>query len=315
MRLLIGCSLVLLLVACGESKQEQWLSAARFISGSSSSQTLMYLDSIRYPHRLSAAQYAEYVLLRTEARDNLAESYLADTSALAATVAYYKKTRDASRTLASLCYLGTAYSTLPSRQEYAFFCFQEALEYLPRAEDYAVLFKLHLNLGLLYQKEYNKRQAAEHFNSASEYALQLSDRNLTSPMLTRIGYCYFYLEQYDKSLAYFQRSRFMSGPGTPQEKEILLGICVSYLRLDQLPEAKRILLDAVSAARHPDYLAIENLALAYVYFREEKPDSAMLYLISAGISTPCSRRSTASRATMPGRSPSSRRLCVAPNAR
>ena len=275
---LLSCCL-LWLWGCNESEQTRWMDAARFISGSSPSQTLMYLDSIRYPHQLTAAQYAEYILLRAEAHDNLGERFLSDTSAIAATVAYYKKNKDASNILASLYYLGAAYAELPARREYAFFCFQEALEYAARSDNNLVLFKLHAGLGWLYQASFNRRQAVEHFSAATEYALQLSDDKQTAPILTRIGYCYFYLDQYDKAFDYFQQVRFMTGPDGDNKHEVLFGLCISALQLERWHVAKQMLFDAVSDTL-PDniFLAPEYLSLAYLYQQEGNIDSAAFYL-------------------------------------
>ena len=150
--------------------------------------SLLLLESVSSPQKLSAEDYATWCLLVTEARD---KNYVKQTSDSLINVAvrYFAEGEDPLQAATALYYRGRILQDQGKTEEAADM-FVRALDIGKEFQDYCFLFLVSSRLGTLYGYQDMAELALTYYQKAGQYAIQSGDSSSLSYACSYIGRAY-----------------------------------------------------------------------------------------------------------------------------
>jgi tetratricopeptide (TPR) repeat protein len=159
------------------------LQEAETLMDSRPDSSLCLLESVQSPENLSAAEYATWCLLVTQARDKNYVEHTSD-SLIGVAVRYFEKQKDPLRYAKALYYEGRIYQDLGDIEK-AMFLFVKSLDIGKQTSDYLQLFLTSSRLGTLYARLNVQDKAMNAYHDALQYAFASCDSSSIS-----YGYSY-----------------------------------------------------------------------------------------------------------------------------
>jgi len=136
------------------------------------------------------------------------------------------------------------------------------------------------NLGTTYSRQYDYQQAQPYYEQALTMAQEEGDQNIIMINVSNLGGVYRGYGQYGLSLDYYQRSLAMAR-SLGEERWIaanLNGLAITYLAIDQLSAAERVLREALTVGQQsdsaPDTLGSIGL-LGHLFARRGQVETAL----------------------------------------
>jgi tetratricopeptide (TPR) repeat protein len=234
-------------------------------------------DSVR-TSELSRRQYAEWCLLLTQAQDKNYVTHTSD-SLIRIAVDYFEEHGPESRQMLSYYYIGRVSQDLqraPAAADY----YLKALEVGKNAGDYALLGRIHSNLGMLYTSQYVHESALFHMKQAESCFRQIDDTIYQSLTLRDIARTYALLKQPDSATTYYKQA--LSTTTHYDLPFILSELGDQYIEKGDNETAYNCLTKALNimtkevAVYTPIYLAMGKL-----FYKIGDQDSARYYLLKS----------------------------------
>ena len=185
----IFLSLAFCLIACRQYPHIQpLLQEAETLMGSRPDSSLILLESIPSPEKLSEEDYATWWLLMTQARDKNYMEHTAD-SVIGVAVRYFEKRKDPLHYAKALYYKGRVFQDQRKIEE-AVELFVKALDVGKDCRDYNLLFLISSRLGTLYGYQNLAEHALKSYQKACQYAILSGDSSCLSYAYSYMGRAY-----------------------------------------------------------------------------------------------------------------------------
>ncbi|WP_122343972.1 tetratricopeptide repeat protein [Parabacteroides sp. AF17-28] len=261
------------------------LQEAETLMDSRPDSSLCLLESVQSPENLSAAEYATWCLLVTQARDKNYVEHTSD-SLIGVAVRYFEKQKDPLRYAKALYYEGRIYQDLGDIEK-AMFLFVKSLDIGKQTSDYLQLFLTSSRLGTLYARLNVQDKAMNAYHDALQYAFASCDSSSISYGYSYIGRAYSLSEEWEQSLVYYEKALLVATQIKDfQAMELAMNeyvaVCVNADRYDKISDYVNRLLKAKQEGNDK----VGNLEQFYftigdLYRHVGKADEAILYLEKA----------------------------------
>lgn len=197
--------LILSLVACRQHPHVRpLLQEAETLMPDRPDSTLILLESVPSPEKLSAEDYATWCLLITQARDKNYVEHTSD-SVIDVAVRYFEKQGPKDRYGKALYYKGRACQELGKREDALIF-YLKARDEIKELKDYNLLFLICSHLGTLYGYQDMKKEALDAYRESYKYAVLDKDSSSISYSLSYIGRVYGLYKNWNSSIANYKQA-------------------------------------------------------------------------------------------------------------
>ena len=166
--------------------------------------SLILLESVRFPEKLSSEDYATWCLLVTQARDKNHVEHTSD-SLIDVAVRYFEKHGLKHKYGKALYYKGRVCQDLRKRKE-ALMLYLKARDEVEELKDYNLLFLICSHLGTLYGYQDMKKEALSAYQESYKYAVLDKDSSSISYSLSYIGRIYGLYKKWDSSIANYKQA-------------------------------------------------------------------------------------------------------------
>ncbi|WP_456087831.1 tetratricopeptide repeat protein [Parabacteroides sp.] len=244
--------------------------------------SLILLESVRFPEKLSEEDYATWCLLVTQARDKNYVKHTSD-SVINVAVRFFEKQKDPLQYAKSLYYKGRVFQDQKKIEEAAEL-FVKAFDVGKDCLDYNLLFLISSRLGTLYGKQDLAKEALTVYQKSYQYAIQSGDSSCLSFAYSYLGRAYGLSEEWEQSLSYYEKAlsiatRIKDSQATNLAMNEYVAVCVNADRSDKITNYEDLLLET----DEDEYNRTGNLEQFYLtagdmYRHIEKYDEAILYL-------------------------------------
>jgi hypothetical protein len=236
---------------------------------------------------LSRRQYAEWCLLFTQAQDKNYVTHTSD-SLIRIAVDYFEEHGPDSRQMLSYYYMGRVSQDLqraPAATDY----YLKALEVGKASDDYALLGRIHSNLGMLYTYQDVFDLALPQMKQALYYLEQLGDTASQAFVLRDMGRTYRKLDSLNLALQNYQRA--LSYAGRNSRLSILSELGGLHVEMKAYDKAELVMQEYLQSGQTPDeYVCI---ILGRLLADTGQNDSARYYLQKSMQSRQLSARAAA----------------------
>lgn len=227
--------LVMLFVSCtGNRKYDDMMQQADSIMNiddDSAKVAIQMLDGAKsWLPDFSKAQRMRYELLYHKAMNKADVSFTSD-SVMREVVAYYDRHGSANDRMLAYYVLGCVYRDMheaPTALEY----YEKATEQADTTSkdcDYATLFRVYSQMGVLFDKQYLPYQELKAFGMAEKYAYLAKDTLKAIVNFQNKGGAYSYLNEPDSAmLINLQAAKLFKGHGYGMEAAVALGCNIDY---------------------------------------------------------------------------------------
>jgi tetratricopeptide (TPR) repeat protein len=268
----------LLLAACGQSQKETncLLTMAERCWEHQPDSALYYLNRIREPNRLNKAQYADYHLLRIQAKDKAGQDISADT-VICEVKDYFLREKNSEKATLAAFYEGCVFSKDNKRALQAYL---EAETFAEHIADTKRKGLIQYNIGWLYYttgtnygEAINRlKKAAGYFQAGNYYKYSIEALNL-------LGTCFLIQKQADSALLYQQQALgiAVANRDTTAWAKTLQSISVTYRHINDNLNAKTYALQAMQLQSTTEQQISSTLNLAVIYHNLHQNDSAAFY--------------------------------------
>lgn len=236
----IFLSLAFCLIACRQHPHIQsLLQEAETLMGSRPDSSLILLESIPSPEKLSEEDYATWCLLITQARDKNYVEHTSD-SVIGVAVRYFEKENNPKYYAKALYYQGRIYQDLGNVEKATSF-FINSLDVGKRSSDYLQLFLTSSRLGTLYARFNVQKKAMVAYHDALQYALASQDSSSISYGYSYMGRAYSLLEEWEQSLSFYEKALFISTQikdlqATELAMNEYVAVCANADRFDKIAD-------------------------------------------------------------------------------
>ena len=180
------------------------LQEAETLMDSRPDSSLCLLESVQSPENLSAAEYATWCLLVTQARDKNYVEHTSD-SVIGVAVRYFEKYGPQDKYGKSLYYKGRVCQDLGKREDALTF-YLKARDEIEELKNYNLLFLICSHLGTLYGYLEMKEEALSAYQESYKYAVLDKDSSSISYSLSYIGRVYGLYKNWDSSIANYKQA-------------------------------------------------------------------------------------------------------------
>lgn len=280
----IFLSLAFCLIACRQYPHIQpLLQEAETLMGSRPDSSLILLESIPSPEKLSAEDYATWCLLMTQARDKNYMEHTSD-SVIGVAVRYFEKQGPKDRYGKALYYKGRVCQDLGKRKE-ALMLYLKARQEVEDLKDYNLLFLICSHLGTLYGYQEMKEDALEAYQDSYKYAVLDKDSSSISYSLAYIGRSYSLYQNWDSSIDCYKKAvqMAMTIHDTSSLRLALKELAVIYIQTRQTDAALSCLAEIENLVKKGFFRDPTRLYLTIgdLYRLEDDYAQAELYLNKA----------------------------------
>jgi DNA-binding CsgD family transcriptional regulator len=268
----------LLAMACGQPADEinGLLAKAMQRVEQQPDSALHYLDAIQNPARLNKTQYADYHLLRIQAKDKAGQDISADT-VICEVKDWFLRKKDFEKATLAAFYEGCVFGKDNKRALQAFLEAETVAEHIADARRKGLI--QHNIGGLYYAAETNYeeaiirlKKAAGYFQAGNYYKYSIASLNL-------LGTCFLLQEQADSALFYQQQSLdiAVTHADTAAWTAALQNISVTCREKGNSQQAKAFALAATGLNKANGETINALLNLSYIYYDCAQYDSAAFY--------------------------------------
>lgn len=270
--------LALLYQACKRhDESKQILLQAELLMKENPDSSLWLLENVVTTSRLSKEQYAEWCLLVTQARD---KNYIHPTSDSIISIAseYYTKSNNPDRQMLSYYYMGRVNQDLNNvtkAQEY----YLKGLETGKLSEDYALIGRIHSNIGTLYTSKGTLDLAMPHLQESVACFRKTNETRNLSFVLRDIARIYTLENQLDSAVIYYRHALLYSD--FQSRFSVLNGLGFIYTEKKDYQTAYYYIMESLKHIYDiNDYYPI-YLTLGKLFYKMGKADSARYYLFKS----------------------------------
>lgn len=236
--------------------------------------SLRLLENDVSPGKLPKEQHANWCLLVTQARDKNYIQHTSD-SLISLAAGYYMKHNNPGRRILAYYYMGRVnhdMNNVPKAQEY----YLEALKAGESSDNYALIGRIHSNLGVLYTYQAAYDLAMPHLKEADACLRKTDESGGLSFVSRDIGRVYTLQNQYDSALTYYRQALLYADPVS--RFSVLNEIGLIYTENGDYETAYYYIWEALKqiydqADYHPVYLTLGKL-----FYKMGEADSAKYYL-------------------------------------
>ncbi len=240
--------------------------------------SLSLLKTIENPEELKNPQRAEYFLLLTCTRDKCKQDIASDTL-IYQSADYYEKKNDIRKSAWSQFYAGrVAYQNKESQKTNNYLV--KARENALKLNDYNLLGLISYDLGFMFQKEFNFKQARTNYDLSQSYFLKSGNKKNAHYIYEAIGYLYV-LEGMPKDSAFFYYRKALEyaiqQKDSTAASSILKGMGVASQESKDYHQSRIFLRQAMQLDNSGQFENSCYELLARTYLLESKYDSAFFY--------------------------------------
>ncbi len=273
--LLLFC---LLCFSCKHKNKSILSQAEEFVEQSPDS-ALSILKTIDFPFQLNAEDYANYLLLYTEAKDKAGISIAKD-SLIHIPVKYFSEKHNYKKAALACFYCNRFYYQQNNDKE--------AMQYLLLSKDYAeksknnnLLGLIHYDFGILFEDEFNYQLALWNYNQSHNYFVKSGNERNASYLLRSIGNIYLKQkpQQTDSAFYYYNQALQYAEQhqDTSQMISTMKNIGVAYREAGNYSKAKQYLLQCIETDKNKQHMIPVYNILSNIYLSMNLPDSALYY--------------------------------------
>ncbi|MDR0231791.1 MAG: hypothetical protein LBI82_06695 [Dysgonamonadaceae bacterium] len=240
---------------------------------------LILLELIEFPEKLNPENYANYLLLRVQAKHKTHRSIAEDTL-IHVSISYFLEKKDMPKVVLAYFYSGRIdYERGDNEKAIQDLLF--AKDYAEKAKDDNLLGLIHYDLGDLYYEEYNTKSALNNYQYSRKYFLKAGNEKNAVYIQTFIGNVYLTqepqqtklaLDNYNQVLLYAEQHK-----DTSQLISILRNIGLAYKEMKDYSRAKEYLFKSIAVDKHGKYSTDNYFILSGIYLSLNLPDSAIYY--------------------------------------
>jgi DNA-binding CsgD family transcriptional regulator len=274
----VSCFWILLLASCGQSSEEiaQLMELAETVLEQQPDSALHYLNAIQNPARLNKTRYADYHLLRIQAKDKAGQDISADTMICEVKDWFLRKKEFDKATLAAF-YEGCVFGKDNKRALQAFLEAETIAEHITGDKRKGLIQHniggLYYAAGTNYEEAIIRlKKAAGYFQAGNYYKYSIASLNL-------LGTCFLLQEQADSALFYQRQSLDMAitHADTAAWTAALQNISVICREKGNSQQAKAFALAATGLNKANGETISALLNLSYIYYDCAQYDSAAFY--------------------------------------
>lgn len=276
--------LLLGLVACREYPHVRpLLQEAEMLMPDRPDSSLILLESVRFPEKLSAEDYATWCLLVTEARDKNYVEHSSD-SVIDVAVRYFGKQENPLRYVKALYYKGRVFQDQGKAEE-ATALFVKALDAGKDSQDYHLLFLISSRLGTLYGYQDMADRALESYRIAYQYAVQSGDSSCLSYAYSYVGRAYGMQKDWRNAIeAYKKGEEIALAVNNKSALSLSLNECATIYKQVRSFEKAKECMDRIAATVSDENIKSKTriyLGIGDLYRLMNQYDSAIVYLQKA----------------------------------
>ncbi|WP_304966610.1 tetratricopeptide repeat protein [uncultured Parabacteroides sp.] len=285
--------LILSLVACRQHPHVlPLLHEAETLMPDHPDSSLILLESVPSPEKLSAEDYATWCLLITQARDKNYVEHTSD-SLIDVAVRYFEKRKDPHRKAQAYYCQGRVLSDLNASEE-ALDAYLKAKEQVEKTMDFDLKARICNHLGSLYWDNRSDRKSLACYKEAYQVYEQIQHMVGAVSALQNIGACMRSLGQLDSAFFYLDKALNIA-----EQKHLITQLAYLYSSLGNLYEEqgnyRKALTYNQESLKYPrteDSSSSWYYAIGQLYKKLQMPDSALFYaeksLVSTNLYVKCS---------------------------
>ena len=257
------------------------LQEAETLMDSRPDSSLCLLESVQSPENLSAAEYATWCLLVTQARDKNYVEHTSD-SVIGVAVRYFEKRKDVKRKAFSFYYQGRVNQDMGNKDN-ALVNYLSALDMAEKQREHKLCGLICNKIGQIYREQYMEDKAYPYFEDANSYYGIANDTVGQIFALRNIGR--YYAEKMPSNpdsaiLMYKQAYELAVKNGhKPVQSSLLNDMGAEYKQLGQYSVALDYVLQSIALSAHKESLLFPKYSnLGDLYMKIGCYDSARYYL-------------------------------------
>lgn len=273
--------LFIICISCKQTDIKPVLTQAENLMETKPDSSLLLLESIEHPEKMSKLDYATWCLLVTQARD---KNYVEHTSDSVINIAtkYYKKEKNKKRLSQSYYCSGRVKQDL-KQDDNALKDYLIALTNGEHTEEYKLCGFISNRIGQIYRQQFSEEMALPYYTRSYTYFIQAKDTASCSFALRDIGRIYGEIEpkQSDSALHYYRQAYELAKKINHQalQSSILNDMGREYEQIKEYPSAYTCIIQSIELSSGKESLLLPKyLNLGELYLKMEKPDSARYYL-------------------------------------
>ena len=254
------------------------LQEAETLMDSRPDSSLCLLESVQSPENLSAAEYATWCLLVTQARDKNYVEHTSD-SVIGVAVRYFEKQKDPLRKAQAYYCQGRVLSDLDLEEE-ALEAYLNAKEQVAQTPDFNLRARINNHLGSLYWKNMNQRESIVYYKEAYQAYTNDSDTAGMVNTLCNVGKSLHGLNLLDSAFIYYEKALQLANEGHAQGQRgtILTSLGNISEERGEYTTALEYYRGALESTDNPKFLDTEYYNLGDIYHVLGKNDSALFYI-------------------------------------
>lgn len=254
------------------------LQEAETLMDSRPDSSLCLLESVQSPENLSAAEYATWCLLVTQARDKNYVEHTSD-SMIGVAVRYFEKQKDPHRKAQAYYCQGRVLSDLDLEEE-ALEAYLNAKEQVAQTPDFNLRARINNHLGSLYWKNMNQRESIVYYKEAYQAYTNDSDTAGMVNTLCNVGKSLHGLNLLDSAFIYYEKALQLANEGHAQGQRgtILTSLGNISEERGEYTTALEYYRGALESTDNPKFLDTEYYNLGDIYHVLGKNDSALFYI-------------------------------------
>ncbi len=268
--------------ACSEKHAHEvdWQAITRYMEVAPDS-ALQLLEAEDSPERMEPGQYAMYCLLLTEAKDKAYKPHRSDS--LIAVAAHYFDSRNDDVIKAKVWYYEGRVNQELLQAEKAVECYLKAITYAERTSQPRLLALIYSHTSNLYRQQQMFDNALNAAVKSYDNSLLTNDTVRIAFALKEIGGVYLFMDQLDQALDFYARALTLVQKirNADLQVSILNDMGLVYEQAGNIPEALRVMYDAMALTVDDDDRYTHYLSLGCLYLKTEQADSARFYLEAA----------------------------------
>lgn len=270
--ILLISSLISLAMSC--QRVERSLPVAEALMEVRPDSALLLLQAIDRPKNLSEADYALYSLLTTQALDKCDSNLIGDTL-IDDAVNYYRYLPDSAYGAKAFFYAGR----VAEERGYAVRavdCYLKAKDWMESGHDYKYRFLVRNNLGLLYAKQWMRKEQLDVCRETVNEAVATGNSTYVALALHGVGVAFSGLHQEDSALFYQKNAFRVSKEHYPELlPEIYHHMSRIYLYEEKFRQAEHYV-DKLLQVSIDDPAAY--ITKGHICLKTNRVDSALYYL-------------------------------------
>lgn len=270
--------LLLFFSSCRHYQVKRILSQVESLIETSPDSALMLLEALDYPEDLKSPQFEEYNLYLVWAKDKCEKDISSDTLVYRSAVFFEKKNELRKAALANFYSGRVAFQHEELEQTYSF---------LIKAKEFALLLKednllglISYDLGYMFQREFNWKQARSNYDLAQRYFLKAENKRNAHNIYPVIAYLYL-LEGYpkDSAFVYYQKGLdyALEQKDSSTVSIIYKGMGVACFENNQHDEAREYIQKAIEMDSKGQLSHGYYELLSRSYMKDKEYGSAMYY--------------------------------------